>query len=522
MLRVLDLGAHDGFVSAWLSTQLPAGSLHVDGVELHPLGVSTMNRRLAELGIEGTCKQGLAEDAPALFQPGTYDAVVAYEIIEHVPDMGRFLAVCESMLATGGRVYLSTPDGCFGQGFNPHHLRALRSIDLAELVRRRGRILDMEVGGDGIASIAYAPAWGRRERECAIYTGPAWDPWAPQDIQTRGLGGSETAAVKLAEALAATGWTVTVYGDVEQGIVGQVVYRHHEVFDPLAPVDLLIASRLPEVFDRPHNAKRAMLWLHDVDCGDRLTPARAERVDDVLVLSEWQQGHVRGRYPFAADKVRRIRNGIDLARFAGAPVERAKRVLYTSSPDRGLDVLLELWPQVLARVPDAQLNYCYSPVYWRVAELDPVVGRHAARIRELSDQPGVENLGHLPQPALAMLMRESLVWTLPSWASIPGQPWHETSCIGAMEAQAAGCHVVASNWGALSETVKVGARVDGPPLSEAWCKRFVDEMVAGLTNPAVQGHAQIAAPAAAAQLGWDGVAELVEALVGTPGAQLAA
>jgi hypothetical protein len=34
--------------------------------------------------------------------------------------------------------------------------------------------------------------------------------------------------------------------------------------------------------------------------------------------------------------------------------------LYTSSPDRGLDFLLELWPRVREQVPDAELHCAYA------------------------------------------------------------------------------------------------------------------------------------------------------------------
>lgn len=517
MLRVLDLGAHDGFVDFWIAQQLPAGAVHIDGIELHPLGVETFNRRLAELGVPGKCKQGLADNASELFQPGSYDAVVAFEIIEHVPDPAGFLRVCESMLKPGGQVYVSTPDGCFGTGHNPHHLRAMRSIDLADLLRRRGRLLDMELGPDGISSARYTPQ--RKPREASIYVGPGWQKWSARDHLTKGLGGSETAVIHVANELAKIGWVVTVYGDVEEGVFGDVIYRHHDVFDPLERVDLLIASRMPHVFDRPHRARRAFLWMHDTDLAGDLTPARAGRIDEVLVLSRWHERHVLGRYPFLHGQVRRTRNGIDFGRFDGEPLERAQRVVYSSSPDRGLDVLLELWPQIRERVPGALLTHTYSPVYWEVADRDPVVGAHAARVRALSIQPGVEAIeGGISQPAVAMLMRESLVWVAPSFNTPYDAPFHETSCIGAMEAQAAGCHVVASNWGALPETVKVGALVDGPPMSDRWRDAFLEEIVSGLTDRAVQARAQAEGPAHAQTLGWGPVAEQLAAIAVGQGA----
>jgi hypothetical protein len=233
------------------------------------------------------------------------------------------------MIRPGGLVILTTPDGTFGAGNNPHHLRVLRSIDLAELLRRRGELHRMAVGVDGLTLAAYRPA--ARRGELAIHTGAGWMRWAPQDIDTRGLGGSETAAVRLADALAELGWVVTVYGDVEQGCHGQVVYRHVECFDPLTPRDVLISSRQPEIFDRPVNARVKVLWAHDTDFGNRLTPARAKHIDHVLVLSKWHRQHVAQLYPFLDEvvvtdddghdvgltsKIVTTRNGINLDYFA--------------------------------------------------------------------------------------------------------------------------------------------------------------------------------------------------------------
>jgi glycosyltransferase involved in cell wall biosynthesis len=380
----------------------------------------------------------------------------------------------------------------------------------------------MGVGQDGICVAAYKPRAGALG-ELAIHTGPGWQRWSPLDIASKGLGGSETAAVKLADALSAEGWTVTVYGDVEQGVHGQVAYRHHETFDPLERRDAFISSRYPELFDRPVHAARTMLWLHDTDCGDRLTPERAVRIDDILVLSGWHQAHVLKLYPFLTESPHIIRNGIDLSLFSAGKardalailnpaLKRKQRLLYTSSPDRGLDVLLELWPQIRKRCPRATLEHAYAPVYQAMAHLDPQLAAFHGKIENLSKQKGVKALGHLSQPDLAKLMQESLVWCAPSFNTNMGAPFFETSCIGAMEAQAAGLHVVASAWGALPETVVVGDLIDEEPLSEAWRDRIVEGIVEGLESAGAQEHAQRIGPEVASTLGWQAVAAMVTEL----------
>jgi SAM-dependent methyltransferase len=504
-LRVLDLGCSDAYLTGWVRRQL-RGRVVIDGLELHTAAAGKARRRL-----NGTVHEGRAEQAPELFEPGTYDAVVAYELIEHVPDMDVFLDACEAMLKPGGRVYLSTPNGTFGAGSNPMHLRALRSIDLADMLRRRGRLVEVGVGEDGIAVASYTPQ--HKLGEIAIYTGAGWEKWHPMDAVTRGLGGSETAAFQLASHLAELGYVVTLYGWCDQGAVRDVIVRDWQTFDPTEPRHAVISSRVPEIFDRPVNAKTRILWAHDTDFGDRLTKQRAERIDHVLSLSRWHRANLRTLYPFLNGKHVSVRNGIVPEYFAGEQPDREPRVLYTSSPDRGLDILLELWPQIVERVPDAELLHCYAAVYDRVADQNPAIAAHRDRIRELGQQPGVRAIGSQSQPRLAELMRTARVWAHPSYSTPVGNKFYETSCIGAMEAQAAGCRIVAGAWGALPETVKTGALLRGDPTDAAWRSRFVEEIVAGLTDEGVQQLAQTEGPAAAADLGWDGVADQVAALL---------
>lgn len=514
-MRILDVGAHDGFIARHLLREFPEA--HIDAIELNSRAVAACAAR-----INGRAKVGAAEDAPILFTPGTYDVVFAGELIEHVVDVPRFLDAMEAMAAPDGRVVISTPDGTFGEGGNPHHLRCYRAADLAELLRRRGEIVDMAVGDDGIASVAYMPA--PRGPKVAIYCHAGWEAWHPGDIVKRGLGGSETAAVRLAECLSELGLVVTVYGEIhDEGLWRNVIFRHYSTFDPLEPCDGLISSRFPEVADRPLAAKRRLLWLHDTDCGPRLTPARAAAFDAILTLSDWHRRHVCGMYPFAADRVQQIRNGVHLPYFAERHPwkKRVPRLLFTSSPDRGLDVLLRLWPRVRKQLPNAEFAHCYSQVYDSVAATDGAVAKHRDLIRDLAQTPGVVRLGSLGQRDLAQLMCASRVWAHPSWASMYDTPFHETSCIGAMEAQAAGCVVVASGWGALPETVGWGRLVDRDETGERWVDGFVHAIVEGLTNQAVGDAAAIRGPEHAAQLGWAGVAASVAGLL-TPAEAIAA
>jgi glycosyltransferase involved in cell wall biosynthesis len=188
-------------------------------------------------------------------------------------------------------------------------------------------------------------------------------------------------------------------------------------------------------------------------------------------------------------------------------------VLFTSQPERGLDIMLELWPRVLERVPDAELVHTHAPIYDTITDLKWVAA-HRERIEHLSDQPGVKSLGSVAKPKLARLMWGARVWAHPSWATPYSAPFDELSCIAAMEAQAAGLWVVASAWGALPETVRVGALVEpeGAP-AEPWRSRLVKAIVAGLTDPDLQRRAVTDGPAAMRDRGWIAAARSAAAVI---------
>jgi glycosyltransferase involved in cell wall biosynthesis len=198
-----------------------------------------------------------------------------------------------------------------------------------------------------------------------------------------------------------------------------------------------------------------------------------------------------------------------------AAPERELRVVYSSSPDRGGDIVLEVWPEVRKHVPDAELILTYPRWFELVAERFQLAAEHLDRIRRLLEQPGVSRVeGGLGQKRLAHLMRSSMVWVAPSYYTPGGLKFEETSCISCMEAQAAGLVVVASNWGALTENVRYGTLLDGDPgeVGGEWRKQFVSGIVRGLTDPVAQQAAQVTGPEMMSGMGWAGAAEQLAAM----------
>lgn len=324
-------------------------------------------------------------------------------------------------------------------------------------------------------------------------------PWSPHDIDSVGLAGSQTSFVLLARELSRRGHDVQFFGDVPKTTVDGVRYGPRSEFDLSISWAMVIGARYPRLLPRIPPSSVRVLWAHDAHYRDELDPEVAENIDVVVVASVWHAARIAWRYPYVTEKLVIIPNAIDAAAYEGIGDQRRCRVVYSSDPDRGLDLLLELWPQIREAVPEAEFVFCCPPVYAvRGRENDKFVPL-AQRIEQLSDQPGVTNLESIGQHDLRMLLGQSRVWVLPAWSERRHAPWAETFCIGAVEAQAAGCWVVASRVGALDETVKVGQLLDTPMGSKEWRDELCEAIIAGLTSPDVATLAQSQGPVEAKQ-----------------------
>jgi GT2 family glycosyltransferase/SAM-dependent methyltransferase len=130
--RVLDLGSGEGFGSAILCDT----AAEVTGIDLDERTVehSTLNYSAPNLRFE----VGSALDLSS-FDDASFDAVVAFEIIEHVEEQERVLSEVARVLAADGIFIVSTPDRrayseASGQ-VNPFHARELALEEFVALLR---------------------------------------------------------------------------------------------------------------------------------------------------------------------------------------------------------------------------------------------------------------------------------------------------------------------------------------------------------------------------------------------------
>ena len=384
-----------------------------------------------------------------------------------------------------------------------------------------------------------------------FWLGPAPSPWDPLTALDQGVGGSETAAIHVSRELARLGHEVEVYADVPEVLVEDsdppcqlpcladvkwIPYRQMPVY---LPCDVFVSSRQPEARLKalPH-CKQAWLWMHDVHCGPDWENLLGGQYDRILCLSEWAKKRFCEYYPgVGVEKVHVTSNGVDVGLFA--PVEKAStrldeqdgifskepvlrfepgnqhfflqtcwvplRATFSSSPDRGLDKLLDLWPDVCNMMPAGvhkpELHVYYGFENWRkIAQLHgapPHVTRQIDRLEaRVRQAPNVVYHGRAGQLEVARSYLRSQLWLYPT-------DFEETSCITAMEAQAAGCKVVATRCGAVPETAAGGYFVDGPTHEPGYNARFLECVHAALVDDTCVVRTPMSWAAVAQQwVGW--------------------
>ncbi len=305
-------------------------------------------------------------------------------------------------------------------------------------------------------------------------------PFHPGTILARGLGGSESALIHLARELAAIGHTVHVFCDCDApGEYDGVIYRNVSelrTFFQVSSLDLFVSIRIPEVLAEPIPTRLKWLWTGDSFDQSHIQalhdPSRIDSIDRIVTVSDWQAESYQRHFNIPEEKFYVSRNGFHSPFFEG-PVsfDRSHKLVYSSTPFRGLDVLLDLFPKIRREVPDAELLIFSSMSVYGVSREEDE--KEYGALYRKAEQPGVKLIGAIPQDRLAKELMQSALMAYPNHFA-------ETSCIAAIEAQAAGNPVVTTALGGLNETVqdkKTGILIPGDSRSREYGNRFVREIV---------------------------------------------
>lgn len=194
------------------------------------------------------------------------------------------------------------------------------------------------------------------------------------------------------------------------------------------------------------------------------------------------------------------------------------RVIYQTSPDRGLHVLLEQWGAIRARVPYATLHVTGSPeAIIRAYSRDEYRGSDEERMAQrLADgmlvaqrAGGVEFLGRVPRDVMLRELAQASCFAFPAELWSPS----ETFSVSILEAQRIGVPVVLCPQDALAEVWgESGCRMVPEPVREHMGE-FVDAVVEVLTDAGVARRISEAQREFSKQFTFDAAAQVLDGII---------
>ena len=271
-----------------------------------------------------------------------------------------------------------------------------------------------------------------KSKRILFYTGFSNINWNYSYSMNHALGGSETAVAYLSKAFPSD-YEIYIGGSVAEEKYDNINYINfdtmHKILNTM-PFHTVIVSRYIAFYELFQDVSfyKSFIWGHDV----LLYPYGCEineyeilskwthKINGCICQTEWHANLFKSLYPQLNDKMFNINNGliIDLFKYKSKKVQN--RFMYSSCSERGLSRLLQLWPEILEKIPDAELMISsYNPFPQNEDEI-----RMLSIINKYSSS--IKHLGCLSRDKLYEVMATVEYWMYTSY-------FPETSCITAME-----------------------------------------------------------------------------------------
>ena len=283
-----------------------------------------------------------------------------------------------------------------------------------------------------------------------------------ESVYQKPMGGSESALCYLTQELAKLGHNVSFLNwTTTPGTFCGVACHHLNDYPQslIQGADFAVFLNYAEVLAniRPllDPKTKMVFWTqnaHDQGSAQPLSHPEIARVcDHIVCVSQWQKNQYAEVFGIDAQRITVLRNAISRpfeGLFNGQTDVVSQKLnpptlVYTSTPFRGLDWLLEAYPLIRQQVPDVRLQVYSSMKVYGVSEAEDATFN--SLYEKCRTMDGVDYFGSIPQKDLAQKLKSATILAYPN-------TFAETSCIAVLEALAAGLTVVSSDLGALSET----------------------------------------------------------------------
>jgi len=287
------------------------------------------------------------------------------------------------------------------------------------------------------------------------------------------MGGSEISAVHLGEKLLERGHDVTYFLQRCESFDNENLHvrRHDQIFDE--QLEYFICVRPHPVLQGDFGDVKKILWSGDAFDQPSMDLFYDEKIvnsmDAFIFKSKWQEGKILEKYyKIKEEKVHILYNCYKPEFFGVDGISpNPKRFIHASTWYRGLKNFIDIWPEILKKIPDAEIHvfsktalyseYSNDKGYYDIAE-------------ELVELPGIILREPVPQRIMAQEMKKAWLMLYPNTGFV------ETSCAVALQSIVSGTPVIATKRAGLIETIG-GAGVLIDNKEENWQKKFVKTAV---------------------------------------------
>lgn len=226
-------------------------------------------------------------------------------------------------------------------------------------------------------------------------------------------------------------------------ILREGLYKHTNVSE-YDNINLLLCT--PD-YGKIRFTKKNILWQHLNYSDESLGPIKDQSfmksIQASVYVSNWQIEKFRYLFQIPVHNSYVIKNAIEPIEFIEKPRGEKLKLIYTSTPFRGLSVLLDVFEQL--NRDDIELDvYSSTSVYG-----SGYVNHTGDVYEELFDRArlmkNVNYMGYAENQDIHKAVQQAHIFAYPSI-------FEETCCLSMVEAGAAGCDMVTTNLGALYET----------------------------------------------------------------------
>lgn len=275
----------------------------------------------------------------------------------------------------------------------------------------------------------------------------SWGDLTPETMTEKGLGGRETALIKLSENWGRAGHEVINFvpttTPAHHDNVHYISINHARHHLTNFGADVLVSWEEPRIFSIPEIRNNIKFGVMEMQVSNvRVSKEEDKNIDAYAVLSNWAGEFLLDQEPnISEDKLVVFPNGVDLDRYHeprfGLPRGLKDRLefFYSSSPDRGLVHLFRMWPRIQEEFPGSLLHICYGAEHWiqSCCWSHNMQAEAALEVAAGLKMPGVVYHGRIGQYRLARLQASCDALLYPCDTQQPT----ETGCITVVEAGAA-------------------------------------------------------------------------------------